>query len=297
MPSNSPYTKGLVQRAIDLERRLANEPVAREEVLDLIEAGLRAISVDTAEVHMKMHSSSTPVRRRTGVALVEAATAVQKGVSLLSRIDSQTVKPFARLAGTVVSADDFSSLINDDEISAIDPNDDDVHQAQNAAALAAAEEWVQTAWGRLWIQMLVAWTNGYGHSGSKPWLDFLDEAYNIGDETPKSRSWLRRKFDEVYERCVQQPDLKKLLLGNAGRLPERPGRGRKTINLYAKRDVQQVKIWRCTGEKPQGACDFAITPKIAKQEGLLFPQEASEDDYRRCPESVYCGGLCRPQFA
>lgn len=297
MPPNPPYTKGLVQRAIDLERRLANEPVARKEVLDLIEAGLKALSVDTAEVHKKMHSPSTPIRRRTGVALVEAASAVQKGVSLLRRIDSQTVKPFARLAGSVVSADDFSSLINDGEIGAIDLHDDDLYQAQNAAAMAAAEEWVQSAWGRLWIQILVAWTNGYGLSGSKPWLDFVEEVYNIGDETPKSRSWLRRKFDEVYERCVQQPDLKKMLVGNAGRLPERPGRGRKTINLYAQRDVQQVKVWRCAGEKPQGPCDFAITPKIAKQEGFSFPQTASEDDYRRCPESLYCGGLCRPQFA
>lgn len=293
MSQKSHHTADLLQRAKTLEQIFATEQILRADVVQLITEGLSAMMVDVREIETRLPKEVFSVRRRTGVSLVEAATAIQKGMSLLGRLDSQTHKPFSSLKQAEITPGELVAIAKAVETAPIDAND---LEEQNNVAIAQAEDWVHSSWGRLWIQILVAWSNGYGQSGYKTWLEFLDEVYNIGDETPRSRSWLRRKFDEVYERCTQQPDLKKIVAGVDGWLPPKPGRGRKSLNPYRQSEPKIVKSWVCTGEMPTGKCEFRITPKQAVKEGLNFPAEATQDDRRRCVESLFCGGLCVADF-
>ena len=283
----------LLRRIRQLEGSLAISPISRAEVVLLVEEGLRILAIENREIAQALKQPNFRIRRRTGVSLTEAAMAVQKGISLLTRIDDQVKKPFSSLLDSRMTPDAIMALID-----ATDELDEEISYLTNAAEMTAAsiEEWVHVAWGKLWIQILVSWTNGYRQSGSKPWLVFVEEVYNIGDESPRSRPWLRRKFDEIYERCIQQPELTTLLVGTNGWLPSKPKQGRKTINAYLQSERKDVQLWICSGSTPTGDCSFRITPSAALKDGLHFPESASEHDRRRCPESLYCGGLCVPQF-
>jgi hypothetical protein len=283
----------LLRRIRQLEGKLAISPISRAEVVLLVEEGLKVLAIENREIVRALEQPNFRIRRRTGVSLTEAAMAVQKGISLLARIDDQVKKPFSSLLDSRMTPDAIMALID-----ATDKFDEEIKFLTDAAEMttASVEEWVHVAWGKLWIQVLVSWTNGYRQSGTKPWLVFVEEVYNIGDETPRSRTWLRRKFDEIYERCIQQPELTTLLVGANGWLPPKPKQGRKTINAYLQSERKNVKQWACTGSTPTGNCLFRISPEEALGDGLNFPKWACEHDRRRCPESLYCGGLCVPQF-
>jgi len=288
-------TEGLLLKIRLLEAGFSKEQIEREEVVLVIEEGLKVLSIQNQVIDGSLKKPTFSIRRRTGVSLVEAAMAVQKGMSLLARLDGQTDKPYDSLLKSRVTPQVILSLVDaqDEFQNAVD--NFSVASAQMSAN-ALAEDWVHVAWGKFWVRVLVSWAEGYGQSGAKPWLDFVEEVYNIGDESPRGRSWLRRKFDEVYERCIQQPELERIFIGEKGWLPPKPVRGRKSINAYLQKKDNKVEQWSCKGSTPTGDCSFRITPSAALNDGLNFPESASEHDRRRCPESLYCGGLCVPQF-
>jgi hypothetical protein len=297
-----PHTLNLLDEVEKLEGNFAKIKIPREAVIRVIREGLKILSIENREVAQALEQSNFKIRRRTGVSLTEAAIAVQKGIALLTRIDEQVGKPFNSLLDSRVTPQVILGLVEarqEYDMALAEHkklSDESSNVAAEMSAAAFAKDWVDMAWGKFWIQVLVAWTDGYGQSGTKPWLVFVEEVYNIGDELPRSRTWLRRKFDEIYERCIQQPELKTLLIGPNGWLPMKPKQGRKTINAYLPSEPKDVKQWICTGHTPTGDCSFSTTPQLALIDGLNFPMDAIEFDRRRCPESLYCGGLCIPQF-